>query len=45
MDRFKICPLLENFQQQAVSIRYYTDNRQFIYPEKLGCVDTFSLKK
>ena len=35
MDRFKICPLLENFQQQAVSIRYYTDNRQFIYPEVL----------
>ena len=35
MDRFKSCPLLENFQQQAVSIRYYTDNRQFIYPEIL----------
>ena len=35
MDRFKSCPLLENFQQQAVSIRYYTDNRQFIYPEVL----------
>ena len=35
MDRFKSCPLLENFQQQIVSIRYYTDNRQFIYPEVL----------
>mgnify|MGYP006190005681 FL=1 len=35
IDRFKSCPLLENFQQQAVSIRYYTDNRQFIYPEVL----------
>jgi hypothetical protein len=35
MDRFKSCPLLEDFQQQKVSIRYYTDNRQFIYPEVL----------
>ena len=35
MDRFKSCLLLENFQQQAFSIRYYTDNRQFIYPEVL----------
>ncbi len=35
MNRFKSCPLLENFQQQKVSIRYYTDSRQFIYPEVL----------
>ena len=35
MDRFKSCPLLENFQQQKVSIRYYADNSQFIYPEVL----------
>ena len=35
MDRFKSCPLLEDLQQQKVSIRYYTDNRQFIYPEVL----------
>ena len=35
MDRFKSCPLLEDFQQQKVSIRYYADNSQFIYPEVL----------
>ena len=35
MNHFKSCPLLENFQQQKVSIRYYTDRRQFIYPEVL----------
>ena len=35
MDRFKSCPLLENFQQQKVSIRYYTHSHQFIYPEVL----------
>ena len=35
MDRFKSCPLLEDFQQQKVSIRYYSDSRQFIYPEVL----------
>lgn len=35
MDRFKSCPLLENFQQQKVSISYYTDSHQLIYPEVL----------
>ena len=35
MARFKSCPLLEDFQQQKVSISYYTDSRQFIYPEVL----------
>lgn len=35
IDRFKSYPLLETLQQQKVSILYYTDNSQFVYPEVL----------
>lgn len=35
MNHFKSCPQLESFQEQDVSIRYYTNHHQFIYPEVL----------
>lgn len=35
MNRFKSCPRLESLQEQDVSIRYYTNHHQFIYPEVL----------